>query len=176
MVSVSQFRLQRILLRSVTCVTWLTGPAASLLHRHAVASFVMGQKRDADANVTTGSATLRGGFLNSGTASVEASGIIFFPRPSRSRLCNDRSHMLHCPKSCLSYKANRLPIGHADRRPFIYFMTAPGSEMHQSAAAATFNGADTICRVMGDLRRLGERAWFSGQEDTIGCLASGAVP
>ena len=41
------------------CHLAYNGPAASLLRRHAVASFVMGQNRDADANVTTGRATLQ---------------------------------------------------------------------------------------------------------------------
>merc|ERR1719223_2366404 len=28
------------------------------------------------------------------------------------------------PEGALDFRANRLPIGHADRRPFVYFMTA----------------------------------------------------
>ena len=56
-------------------------------------------------------------------------------------------------------------------------MTAPGSEMHQSAADAKFNGTDTICRVMGDLKRLGEESMVLGTERHywLPCLRGGAV-
>ncbi|CAE7834563.1 unnamed protein product [Symbiodinium sp. CCMP2592] len=40
------------------------------------------------------------------------------------------------PEGALDFRANRLPIGHADRRPFIYFMTAGGAVIAASMIRA----------------------------------------
>ena len=42
-------------------------------------------------------------------------------------------HSLSLGRELHGFEANRLPIGHADRRPFIYFMTARGPEGTQTS-------------------------------------------
>merc|ERR1711935_538562 len=39
-----------------------------------------------------------------------------------------------CPEGTLDFRANRLPIGHADRRPWVYFMAAGTGFSHFSCS------------------------------------------
>ena len=86
MVSVSHFRLQRILLRSVTCVTWLITVQQPRYYVDMQLRLLLWARTEMQTRMLPQGGLLfrrgggtgpgrGGGFLNSGTASVEASGL-----------------------------------------------------------------------------------------------------